>query len=113
MMKLNELLSCLPFYQVSKKIDDVQINSIEMDSRKVTNGNLFVCIKGFTVDGNDFAEQAINNGARAIIAEKELNVYVSVIVVSDTSRILAMLAVQYLQNQTKELSLYGVNKTIV
>jgi len=111
MMKLNELLSCLTFYQVSKNIDDIQINAIEMDSRKVTDGNLFVCIKGFTVDGHDFAEQAINNGARAIIAEKELNVSVPVIVVSDTSRALAMLSVKFLQNPSKGLSLFGVTGT--
>src|SRR5699024_9708747 len=65
----------------------------------------------FTVDGHDFAEQAINNGARAIIAEKELNVSVPVIVVSDTSRALAMLSVKFLQNPSKGLSLFGVTGT--
>src|SRR5699024_1265627 len=60
---------------------------------------------------HDFAEQAINNGARAIIAEKELNVSVPVIVVSDTSRVLAMLAVKFLQNPSKGLSLFEVTGT--
>lgn len=44
--------------------------NIKTDSRKVKPGDTFVAIKGFTVDGHDYIEQAIKNGATKIICEK-------------------------------------------
>lgn len=82
-----------------------------MDSRKAGKGDLFVCIEGFTVDGHDFAEQAVNNGASAVLAEKELDLPVPVIIVTDTSRTLAMLAVEFSNHPTGKFSLTGVTGT--
>ena len=45
----------------------------ECDSRKVKTGQTFVAIKGLTVDGHDFIDKAIENGAKQIICEKELS----------------------------------------
>ena len=45
----------------------------ENDSRKVTKGQTFVAIKGLTVDGHDFIDKAIANGASEIICEKDLD----------------------------------------
>ena len=53
----------------------------ETDSRKVKPGQTFVAIKGYTVDGHDYIESAIKNGADSIIAEKEVQVSVPVTVV--------------------------------
>ena len=44
----------------------------ECDSRKVQKGQVFVALKGLTVDGHDFIPQAIENGASKIIGEKDL-----------------------------------------
>ena len=44
----------------------------ETNSKKVKKGQIFVAIKGHTVDGHDFIDEAINNGAIKIIAEKEV-----------------------------------------
>lgn len=110
-MQLTELLSCLSFYKTSMTIEDIKIHSIQMDDRKVGNGDLFVCIKGFTVDGHDYAEKAVKNGAIAIVAEKELPLSVPVIVVSDTTRALAMLSAKFFDNPTKKLPLIGVTGT--
>lgn len=110
-MQLTDLLSCLSFYQASMPIDDLEISSIEMDDRKVSNGTLFVCIEGFTVDGHDYAENAVANGAVAVIAEKNLSLSVPVIVVSETTRALAMLASEFLGNPTKHLPLIGITGT--
>lgn len=51
---------------------DVEITGIISDSRRVKDGCLFICIKGNKVDGHDYAEGAIDNGALAVIAEREM-----------------------------------------
>lgn len=90
-MKLHELIGYLhPF--VDYKGENPEITSIENDNRRATPGSLFICIKGYTVDGHDFAESAVKNGAAAVLAERELPVNVPVIVVKDTVRAMAVLA---------------------
>ena len=70
-MKLHELIGNLhPF--VDYKGENPEITSIENDNRKVNPGSLFICIKGYTVDGHDFAGSAVKNGASAVLAEREL-----------------------------------------
>ena len=49
----------------------------ENDSRKVTKGQTFVAIKGLTVDGHDYIDKAIANGASEIICEKDLDIVIS------------------------------------
>ena len=55
-MKLHTLVSCLHDFPVVPK-ENPEITSIEADSRKVKEGSLFVCMKGYTVDSHDFAKQ--------------------------------------------------------
>lgn len=109
-MKLHTLLRCLgPFVALSKENPDIV--SIENDNRKVQPGSLFICIKGYTVDGHNFAASAIEKGAVAIIAEKELEAEVPVIVVKDTVRAMARLADTFYMQPTQQLRLIGITGT--
>ena len=109
-MKLHDLLHALLTYkQVGK--GNPEISKIESDSREVTSGSLFVCIPGYTVDGHDFAEQAVQQGAVALVSEKELSVSVPVILVRDAHRALAELANCFYQHPTKSFSLIGITGT--
>src|SRR5690625_2793500 len=110
-MKLTALLTTIPFYEASSAIDNIEIDTLEMDSRAVTDGSLFVCISGFTVDGHHFVEEAVSNGAAAIVAEKPVKAEVPVITVPDTARTLSMLAVKFYHDPTKRLPLIGVTGT--
>lgn len=110
-MKLVDLLESLPLYEVLGSIDDIIVRSLEVDSRLVKQGALFVCIKGFTVDGHDFAKQAEEKGAIAVVAERDLNLSIPSIVVPDTTRALAKLATKYFNNPTEQLQLIGVTGT--
>ncbi|WP_404459178.1 UDP-N-acetylmuramoyl-L-alanyl-D-glutamate--2,6-diaminopimelate ligase [Oceanobacillus kapialis] len=110
-MRLDELLEEIPFYNVDVSIKDIVIASVDMDSRKVIPNSLFVCISGYTQDGHDYVEQAVANGASAIVAERPIKANVPVIVVSDTARVLAMLAVRFYGYPTKALPLIGVTGT--
>ncbi|MEH7299584.1 UDP-N-acetylmuramoyl-L-alanyl-D-glutamate--2,6-diaminopimelate ligase [Neobacillus drentensis] len=109
-MKLQELLKSLhpivPF-----KGGNPEITSIENDNRKVQKGSLFICIKGYTVDGHDFAESAVENGAVAVLAERPLAIDVPVILVKDTTRSMSVLADAFYEQPTKKLHLIGITGT--
>ncbi len=109
-MKLQQLLSHLqplaPFMGANP-----EIKSIENDNRKVQEGCLFICIKGYTVDGHDFAKSAVDNGASAVVAERQLDLEVPVIVVKNASRALAVLADAFYGQPTKKLHLIGITGT--
>jgi UDP-N-acetylmuramoyl-L-alanyl-D-glutamate--2,6-diaminopimelate ligase len=109
-MKLHELIGHLhPF--VDYKGENPEITSIENDNRKVTTGSLFICIKGYTVDGHDFAASAVKNGASAVLAERELPLNVPVIVVKDTMRSMAVLADAFYGQPSHKLHLIGITGT--
>ncbi|MGO4887878.1 UDP-N-acetylmuramoyl-L-alanyl-D-glutamate--2,6-diaminopimelate ligase [Anaerobacillus sp. MEB173] len=109
-MKLQDLIQELLLYSQTNK-GNPEIESIEMDSRQVKKGSLFVCIKGYTVDGHDYVQQAVDAGAVAILAAKEVNATVPVIVVKDTVRAMAILANRFYDNPTKKMTLIGVTGT--
>ncbi|GAB4072359.1 UDP-N-acetylmuramoyl-L-alanyl-D-glutamate--2,6-diaminopimelate ligase [Barrientosiimonas marina] len=110
-MKLQDLLEVLPFYYADGDISEIDINTVKADSRQVTEGSLFVCITGYTVDGHDFVEEAVKQGASAILSEKEVTASVPVIQVADTSRIMAKMAVRFYGYPTQQIPLIGVTGT--
>ena len=75
-MKLQTLLHGIALSNIS----DVEITSVTSDSRMVSEGSLFVCIKGKNFDGHDVATQMIEKGAAAIVCEKDLGLKNQVIV---------------------------------
>lgn len=109
-MKLQKLVERLhPFFPF--KGENPEISSIENDSRMIQTGSLFICIKGYTVDGHDFAESAVQNGAVAILAEHPISLQVPVILVKDTTRAMAVLADAFYGQPTKKMKLIGITGT--
>lgn len=109
-MKLHTLLSNLHSL-VKYNGNNPEITSIENDNRKCKEGSLFVCIKGYTVDGHDFAKSAVENGASAVLAERPLDLDIPVIVVKDTQRSMAVLADAFYGHPTQKLRLIGITGT--
>jgi UDP-N-acetylmuramoyl-L-alanyl-D-glutamate--2,6-diaminopimelate ligase len=109
-VKLTDLLNALTYY---RKDDDSnpEVESIEMDSRKVTDGALFVCVKGQKFDGHLFVDEVIEKGAVALVAERPVKANVPVIYVSDSRRALAILADAFFDYPSHELNLFGVTGT--
>ncbi|TDQ42322.1 UDP-N-acetylmuramoyl-L-alanyl-D-glutamate--2,6-diaminopimelate ligase [Aureibacillus halotolerans] len=109
-MKLSTLLQqAIPFYTAVH--GEVNVTGISMDSRKVSEGDLFVCIKGLQHDSHLYAADAEANGAVAIIAERPLASTLPVIVVDDSRTALAQLADAFFQSPTNQLHLTGVTGT--
>lgn len=65
-MLLESMLSGLE-HELVKGTVDINITSVHQDSRKVTEGTLFLAIKGFKSDGHDYIEKAIALGAKAVV----------------------------------------------
>ena len=66
--------------------------SVETDSRLVSNGSLFVCKPGEVTDGHNFAQAALDQGASALMVERELQVDAPQVIVPDTVLALGRLA---------------------
>jgi UDP-N-acetylmuramoyl-L-alanyl-D-glutamate--2,6-diaminopimelate ligase len=91
---------------------EMEISNIEMDSRKIKDNGLFICIKGFTVDGHDFVSSAVKNGATVILAEREVESFgAKLIVVEDTTVEMALLAKWFYDDPVSKLKLIGVTGT--
>ncbi len=116
-MKLSEILSGINDLKAKGSID-LDIKSIACDSRKVTNDTLFVAITGYDVDGHDYIEEAIKNGATAVLVEnvqklKNINMpeNVTFLVTKDTRYALAISACNFYGNPSRKFKLIGVTGT--
>lgn len=83
----------------------------ETDSRKVKKGQIFVAIKGHTVDGHDYIENAIENGATQIIAEHEVEASVPVVVVNSSEEYLKKALKEEYADQINKLKIIGLTGT--
>ncbi|UCZ51829.1 UDP-N-acetylmuramoyl-L-alanyl-D-glutamate--2,6-diaminopimelate ligase [Bacillus shivajii] len=109
-MQLNEIVNLLPTYSLTNNSNPL-IQDLHMDSREVTQGSLFFCVPGYTVDGHDFAKQAVEKGAVALVAERDLDVDVPVVIVRSTKRAMAIISSAFYQYPTEKLHMIGVTGT--
>jgi UDP-N-acetylmuramoyl-L-alanyl-D-glutamate--2,6-diaminopimelate ligase len=93
---------------------DVAIEKMEFDSRKISENDVFIAIRGTISDGHDFIETAINKGAIAIICDTFPEIIVSGITyiqVKDTNKAMAFMAANYFENPSQKLKLVGITGT--
>lgn len=112
-MELNSLMNVLQV-QSLKGTDNLDIKGIAADSRKVTEGFLFVAVKGTATDGHDFIPVAIGNGAIAVVCEMLPDITVgnvTYIVVPDSAEALGKLASAWYEFPSDNLIVVGVTGT--
>ncbi|WP_058485629.1 UDP-N-acetylmuramoyl-L-alanyl-D-glutamate--2,6-diaminopimelate ligase [Defluviitalea phaphyphila] len=112
-MKLKNLLNSIE-YKILQGDDNIYINHISYDSRKVKENTLFICIKGFNVDGHKFALDAIKKGAVAIVVEEEIKDIpknITVICTNNTRKAMAYIAAKFYNEPLKNMKLIGVTGT--
>ena len=93
---------------------DIALQGITMDSRAVREGFLFFAVRGTTVDGHTFIEQAIEKGAATIVCEKlpaMHNQKTAFVVVANTSEAMGIIAAEYFGNPSSKLKLTGITGT--
>jgi UDP-N-acetylmuramoyl-L-alanyl-D-glutamate--2,6-diaminopimelate ligase len=91
----------------------VEIGSIRFDSRAVQPGDVFVAVRGAQVDGHQFVDAAIQNGAVALVYENDTIAQTDIVSVrvADAAEVLGQMAAQYYQNPSEHLTLVGVTGT--
>ncbi len=88
-----------------------ELEGISYNSKKTKPNDLFICLPGEHVDGHEFAEEAVDNGAVACVVERRLNIDIPQIVVNSTEEILAQISSEYYGNPSQKLNVIGVTGT--
>lgn len=111
-MKLQDLIKRIEYTVVQGDIN-IEISNVAYDSRKVTKGSLFICIKGAVADGHTFAHQVSDNGAAAIVVQDDIDVpeNVTVIKVKNSRFALAYISADYFGNPGDKLKVIGITGT--
>lgn len=111
-MKLKELLNGMD-YNVLCGDEEININKIEYDSRKIEKGDLFFCVEGYITDGHKYIKDVIQKGAVAVICQKDIETTsnVTVIKVDDVRVVMAITAANYYGRPVEKLRVIGITGT--
>ncbi len=109
-MQLRELASLMLISRLEGD-GNIALSGIQTDSRKVRPGDLFICIPGLVVDGHDFAREAVNNGAAALVVERDVNVSAAKCFVKDSRYAMAVIANHFYNYPSKHLKCIGITGT--
>ena len=81
-----------------------EITGISYNSKKTQPNDVFICLTGEHVDGHEYAEEAVANGAVICVVERRLNLDIPQVVVSDTSEVIAQIADLFYSSPSKKLN---------
>ena len=112
-MKIKEILANCNLLEIEGD-KDIDILDLTFDSRKVSDGSLFFAVRGTQVDGHDYIDKAIAQGAKAIVCEKMPKTKaggVTYIQVDNSAYVLGVAASNFFGNPSRELKLVGVTGT--
>lgn len=112
-MKLNEVLKNITPIKIVGN-DNVEITGVNIDSRRIKAGHLFVAIRGTQVDGHQFIDKAIELGAGAVLCEElpeKLSGHVTYVQVESTEDAVGKVATLFYGNPSHKLKLVGVTGT--
>lgn len=114
-MILKELISDFD-YTLYNGNENVEITELVCDSRKIVKGCLFVCVRGTVFDGHTFIDEAIRQGAAAIITEEKVEITenrknTTFVAAEDCRNTLAMVSAAYFGHPAKELFTIGITGT--
>src|SRR5829696_1915773 len=90
---------------------ELEISGLAYSSQSVTPGTLFFCVPGFTRDGHDFAPDAIERGAVALVVARPLGLGVPEVLVEDVRSAMAEAAARFYGDPTARLPVVGITGT--
>ena len=111
-MRLSTLTNNLNYIELVNTEDfDSEISGISYNSKKTQPEDLFICLTGEHVDGHEYAEEAVTNGACLCVVERRLNLDIPQIVVSDTTEAIAQISDLFYSSPSQKVNLIGVTGT--
>ena len=113
-MVINELFKDVEYKILQKVSDEINGEDLEFDSRKIKQGDVFIALEGSIVDGHTFISKAIENGAKTVLVEKDVDKveginYFLVDELREKMGIIASNFYGYPQNQLKIVGVTGTN----
>ena len=97
---------------------DIEIEGLDSNSKNIKKGYMFIAIKGFSVDGHKYIEDAVNAGAKVVLVEEgydlksiKLPEDVTLIMTKDTRKALAICSCNFYDNPSRKFKLIGVTGT--
>lgn len=91
---------------------EIEITDVVYDSRKVSEGSLFICLCGSSVDSHQFAGEAVRSGAAAIVAQRPVEAGgASVVMVKDTRKAMALISAAWFGYPAREMTMVGITGT--
>ena len=90
---------------------DCLITGITDDTRKVKEGNIFVCVKGARFDGHDAAKDMLDKGAAAVVCERDLGLGAKQIITADSKKLYGLMVAKWFDHPENELILVGITGT--
>lgn len=112
-MKLQDLLKGLDVLE-QKGASDVDVTGVNIDSRQVKEGNMFIAVKGTAADGHAYIGKAVELGAKAVVCEDmpaELAEGVAYVRLANTEQNVGQIATNFYGDPTGKLKLVGVTGT--
>lgn len=113
MIKLSQILSDVTPIKLFGS-NDIAVNAIQIDSRKVKSGDCFVAVKGTTVDAHQFIDSVIAAGAVVVVCQElpaQLMENIVYVQVTDSADALGKMAAAFYGNPSHDLKLVGVTGT--
>ncbi len=90
---------------------EVEVSGLAYSSKSVSPGTLFFCVRGFKADGHDYAADAVERGAVALVCERPLGLGVPEVVVDDVRAAMGPAAARFHGDPTAELRVVGITGT--
>ncbi len=109
-MKLRNLLENVAVVECTADWE-TEITQVAYDSRRVTEGSLFVAISGFASDGNRFIPMAVEKGAQVVVTAKKPEQEVPYVLVESDRLALALIGANFYGHPAKDMTLIGVTGT--
>lgn len=110
-MNLEQIINGYEIHNISGK-KNIDIKNIKNDSRKIEKGDMFIAEKGYTVDGHLYIEDAIKNGALAVVTEEDILDYdITWIEVENSVEAMAKFSSNFYQKPWEKMNMIGITGT--
>ncbi|TDT69715.1 UDP-N-acetylmuramoylalanyl-D-glutamate--2,6-diaminopimelate ligase [Hypnocyclicus thermotrophus] len=113
MIKFIDFLNDLD-YEILNQGEEFPLNNMQYDSRKIKENDIFIALEGYTVDGHNYINKSIENGAKLILCSKKLKKYnknITYILIKNLRKNLGFIASRYYNFPEKKLKIIGITGT--